>query len=282
MTTGTTVLATLLATAAVVLFGARWIERALMYHPSRERVSPAEAGLLDVEEIEFPAADGARVLAWWAKAQPGQPTLLYFHGNGGSLYNRSERIRKYMDQGRGVFMMTYRGYGGSAGTPSEQANVADAMAAYDTLVARGVTPEDIVLYGESLGSGIAVQVAAAKPVSGLILDAPYTSIVDVARLHYPLLPSSLLMRDRYETLRYIESVEAPLLIVHGEADTVIPVAMGRTVFAAAKGLKEIVTVPGAGHSDHGLFGSYDAIQVWLERLRVAHSRPGRVTGRAGR
>lgn len=281
MSTGTTVIATLFATAAVVLFGARWIERALMYHPSRERISPAEAGLPGVDEIEFRAADGTRLLAWWSRAKPGQPTLLYFHGNGGSLYNRSERIRKYMEQGRGIFMMTYRGYGGSEGTPSEAANVSDAITAYETLVAEGVPPSDIVLYGESLGSGIAVQVAAAKPVSGLILDAPYTSIVDVARLHYPLLPSSLLMRDRYETMRFIGQVEVPLLIVHGEADTVIPVAMGRAVYAAARGLKELVTVPGAGHSDHGLFGSYDAIQAWLERLRAIRARPERAPGRAG-
>lgn len=261
--------------AVIVVAGARVIEQSLMYFPARERVAPADAGLAGVEEVEIAAGDGVVVIAWWAKAQPGQPTLLYFHGNGGSLYNRAERIRRYMEAGRGVFMMTYRGYGGSSGKPSERHNVADAKRAYDALVSRGVQAGDIIVYGESLGTGVAVQVAMEKPVAGIILDAPYTSILDVARLHYPYLPAALFLRDRYETARYIGALHAPLLIVHGEADEVIPVAMGRALYHMAVAPKELVTVPGAGHSDHGLFGSYDAIQAWIERLREpGHARVG--------
>ena len=111
----------------------------------------------------------------WARARPGQPTLLYFHGNAGSLAFRSERIRHYQARGRGVFMMSYRGYSGSTGSPSESANVADALLAYTFLVDAGVAARDIILYGESLGTGVAVQVAAQKPVAGVVLDAPYTS-----------------------------------------------------------------------------------------------------------
>ncbi|MEW5962986.1 MAG: alpha/beta fold hydrolase [Pseudomonadota bacterium] len=257
---------------AIVLAGAYYLQRTLMYFPARERIAPAAAGLAGVEERVIETPDGAHVIAWYGKARPGRPTLLYFHGNGGALATRAERIGKYLARGYGVLMMTYRGYGGSTGRPSERANVADAKLAYDTLTGLGVDPSEIVVYGESIGSGVAVQVAAEKPVAGVILDAPYTSVLELAAAAYPLLPVRTFLTDRYETMRYIGRVAAPLLVVHGEADNVIPVAMGRAVHAAATGPKEIVTFPRAGHSDHHLYGSYEAIFDWLERLEAARAR----------
>ena len=253
----------LLVLALLVHFGAQAIQQRLLYAPDTRRTSPAEAGLSNVEEREVVMRDGTRILTWWAPAQPGRPTLLYFHGNGGSFVTRSERIRKYMTHGYGVVMMTYRGFGGSGGSPSEKANVSDAKEVYDAVRASGIPPDQIVLYGESLGSGIAVQVAAEKDVAGLILDAPYTSIVDLATLHYPHLPARGLMTDRYETLKSAGKVTAPTLIVHGEADDIIPVSMSAAVAAALKGSVQRATFPGAGHSDHYLFGSYDTIYAWL-------------------
>ena len=255
------------AVYALIVLGTVFLQRRLMYFPDTARVTPASVDLFDVEERVLETPDGAHVIAWWGRAEPGQPTLLYFHGNAGSLATRSERIRKYMAHGLGVFMMTYRGYGGSTGAPSEQANVADAKLAYDTLVRGGVDPADIILYGESLGSGIAVQVAAERRVGGLVLDAPFTSMVDLAVLHYPFIPARSLLRDRYETLSHIGSVAAPLLILHGEGDEIIPAAMGLRVYEAARVAKKIVTFPGAGHSDHHLFGSYDALFRWIDKLR---------------
>lgn len=258
-----------LALLALVVLGAPYLERQLMYFPYPLRSSPASAGLADVAERTLETPDGQRLIAWYGKARPGRPTLLYFHGNGGGLAARADRIRFFLDRGIGVFILAYRGYSGSTGIPSERANVADALLAYDTLAKEGVKARDIVLYGESLGSGIAVQVAAARPVGGVILDAPYTSIVDVAERFYPYLPGRWLMTDRYETMHYIGDINAPLLIVHGEADGVIPIEMGRAVFAAAKEPKELATFPMAGHSDHPQFGSYDAILKWLEKIRPA-------------
>ena len=243
------------------------LQQRLMYFPDAAYFTPEDAGLPDVAEHVLETPDGHRVLAWYAAAKPGQPTLLYFHGNAGSLETRRERIRKYMARGIGLFMMTYRGFGGSSGKPSEAANVADALLAYDTLAGLGVEPKDIVVYGESLGTGVAVQVAAARPVGGLVLDAPYTSMVDLAALHYPFIPGRWFMTDRYETRRHIASVTAPLLVIHGEADRIIPVEMGREVFALAPGHKTMRTFQGAGHDDHYLFGSYEAIFAWLEALR---------------
>ena len=250
-------------------------QRRLTYFPDTNRVAPADMGLGSVGEITFATPGGEKILAWYAKAKPGQPTLLYFHGNGGSLASRAERIRKYAALGRGVFMMTYRGYGGSTGEPSEAANIADAKLAYDTLVKAGVAGTDIILYGESLGSGVAVQVAAEKQAAGLVLDAPYTRLVDVAAGRYPWVPVRLLMRDRYDSARYLPDLKLPLLIVHGDQDQTVPVEMGRRVFELAGGPKEIAILKGAGHNDHFKFGSFEAVNDWIDRLRAGRAGSGR-------
>lgn len=253
---------------AVIAVAAFVMQRKLMYFPNPERVSPESLGLSGVVERVLHTTDGPELIAWYGRAAPGQPTLLYFHGNGGNLASRAERIRKYMAQGIGVFMLSYRGYSGSTGSPSERANVGDAKLAYETLLKEGVDPDNIIVYGESLGSGVAVQVAANKPVGGVILDAPYTSIVDVAAHAYPFLPVRGFLFDRYDTMRYLGSLKAPILVIHGEADEVIPVSMGRAVYAAANKPKEIATLPGAGHSDHHMFGSYEAVFLWLDMLET--------------
>jgi hypothetical protein len=259
-------LALLAALAVLAHFGTKAVQQRLLYFPDTRRTTPAEAELVDVAEREVEMADGTRVLTWWGAAKPGRPTLLYFHGNGGSFVTRSERIRKYMAHGYGIVMMTYRGFGGSTGVPSEKANVSDALAVYDAIRASGIPAASIVVYGESLGTGVAIQVASQREVAGVILDAPYTSIVDLATLHYPYLPARWLMTDRYETLLFAARVTAPVLIVHGEADEVIPVEMSRRVADALKGPVKLATFPGAGHSDHYLFGSYETIYMWLAAL----------------
>lgn len=241
-------------------------QRTLMYAPDRRYFTPAEAGLPQATELKLERGDGVTVLAWFARAQTGRPTILYFHGNGGSLSTRAERMAKYLTRGYGMLLMTYRGYGGSTGRPSEAANVADALFAYDTLRGSGVAAEDIVLYGELIGTGIAVQVAANRPVAGVVLDAPYTSIVDVAVRAYPYLPVRPFLLDRYETLRHLPRVVAPVLVVHGTRDEVIPIEMGRRVHDAVPGPKALSEFPDAGHSDHHLFGSTEVIQAWIDQL----------------
>jgi hypothetical protein len=264
------VLAAVYGLVAIAAFVA---QRKLMYFPDPTRVAPSSFALAGVEERVLAAPDGAKLVAWHCRAAPGRPTLLYFHGNAGNLASRSERVRKYTARGIGLFMLSYRGYSGSTGHPSERANVADAKLAYEALVREGVAPQDIILYGESLGSGIAVQLAAEKPVAGVILDAPYTAIVDVAAGAYPFFPVRWFLFDRYETMRYLPDVHAPLLIIHGEEDEVIPVTMGRAVYAAANGPKELVTFPGAGHSDHQLFGSSEEVFRWIDAIAADRARP---------
>ncbi len=253
---------------AAIMAAMYFWQRSFLYFPDAARSAPADVELPDVVERIIETADGQKLIAWYGRAKPGQPTVLYFHGNAGALEVRRERIRKYLDRGRGMFMMAYRGYSGSSGQPSEAANVADAQAAYDALIKEGVKPDDIIIYGESLGSSVAVQLARVKPAAGLVLDSPFTSVTDRAAEIYPWLPVRWLLRDRYESSRYIGDVKTPLFILHGEADDIVPVAMGRTLFALANEPKEIVTLPGAGHGDHYLFGSFEAINAWIDRLRA--------------
>jgi fermentation-respiration switch protein FrsA (DUF1100 family) len=243
-------------------------QRKLMYFPDRERTLPAEVGLAGVVERTLETPDGHRIVAWYGKALPAKPTLLYFHGNGGSLRVRAPRIARFMNEGWGIYMMTYRGYGGSSGSPTEAANMADARLAYQALVQEGVPPTSIVAYGESLGSGIAVRIAAELPVAGVILDAPYTSIVDVAAQAYPFLPVRLLLIDRYETRRYIGAVKAPLLILHGAHDSVVPVEMGRELAKLAPEPKRLVVFPNGYHSDLYINGNnaIDVVRVWIGSL----------------
>lgn len=225
------------------------LQRRLLYRIEPTYLTPTAAGLVNVAEIAIPAPDGVRVLAWYGAAKPGQSTILYFHGNSGSLAARTPRIERFMAQGWGVFMMTYRGYGGSGGAPTERDNVADAVRAFDTLTASGVEPRDIVLYGESLGTGVASRLAVERRAAGLILDAPFTSIPDVARPTFWYIPVRLIMRDRYETARIIDKINMPLLIVHGTLDATVPVAMGRALAQRAREPKTYVELPAAGHSN---------------------------------
>jgi fermentation-respiration switch protein FrsA (DUF1100 family) len=257
------------AIAVVVMFVA---QRSFIYFPDPARTAPRAAGLPSVVERTIATPDGEKLVAWYGRAKEGQPTLLYFHGNGGSLKDRAERIASYLALGRGVFMLSYRGYSGSTGFPSEEAHVADAKLAYDALVNEGVAPRDIILYGESLGTNPAIEVAVENPVAGVILDSPFTSIVERAAQLYPWLPVALLLRDRYNSLSRIDNVHVPIFILHGEADTVVPVEMGRRLFEAANEPKEIKTIPGAGHADHWNFGSFEIINDWIDRLRLGRLR----------
>jgi fermentation-respiration switch protein FrsA (DUF1100 family) len=243
-------------------------QRKLMYFPDRERTLPAEVGLSGVAERTIVTPDGHHIIAWYGKALPGKPTLLYFHGNGGSLRVRAPRVARFMNEGWGVYMMTYRGYGGSTGSPSEIANVADARLAYEALLREGAAPSSVIVYGESLGSGVAVRIAAELPVAGVILDAPYTSIVDVAAQSYPFLPVRLLLIDRYDSKRYIGAIKAPLLILHGAHDNVVPVEMGRELAKLAPEPKRLVVFPNGYHSDLYINGNnaIDAVRAWIAGL----------------
>src|SRR5690242_637706 len=239
----------LLAIYAAFCAAAYFGNRLFMYFPDPARIPPAAAGLVGVAEIELRAADGVTLIAWYAPAKEGAPTILYFHGNAANAANRADKIERIRQSGFGVFYLNNRGYGGSGGRPTEAANVADARAAYDHLIARGVPAERIVAFGESLGSGQAVRLAAERRVAAIVLEAPLTSTVDVGRRVYFWLPLRWLVADRYDNERSIRAVRAPVLILHGERDQVIPVAMGRRIYQAANEPKRIELFAEGGHND---------------------------------
>ncbi len=257
----------LVAAYLAVVAGMYFGQRRMLYLPNPTRIQPASVGLPSMRERIIETPDGEKLVTWSAPAKPGQPTLLFFHGQGGGIADLNELLAKYLARGRGVAIMAYRGFSGSTGAPSEKANVADAKLAHAMLLHDGVKPADILLYGESLGTGVALQVAVDHPVGGVILDSPYTSVADRAFELYPFIPVHLLIKDAYESSRHVRNVRAPLFIVHGEADIVVPVEMGRKLFALANEPKEIVTLPRAGHNNHDLYGSFEAINGWIDRLR---------------
>lgn len=239
----------------------------LLYNIDPVRTAPAVMDLAGVQEVELKTTDGATLVAWHGPAKPGHPTLLYFHGQGGTLQARAPRFKRFMSQGWGVYMITWRGYGGSTGSPSEANNVADAAMAYDAVRSAGLSDKDIVLYGESLGTGVAVQLAARVQAAGLILDAPYTSTVDVAAARYPFFPVRLAMRDTYDSTRFIKNVRMPILILHGAQDTIIPVQYGRELFATANEPKQLAVYPNGRHTDLYFHGALDTVREFIGRVR---------------
>ena len=273
------IIAGLIAAIYVIAVGSLYVfQRRLIYLPDTEREAPSEAGLRGVREVELETPDGAQLIAWYIPAAPGKPTLLYFHGNAGSLSDRADRIKRFAGAGYGVFMPSYRGYSGSTGTPSELAINADARLAYEHLRGLGVAERAIVLYGESLGSGVAVRLASEQTVGAVILDAPYTSLPDVGKLFYPVMPVQTFMVDRFDSKKYIRAVRAPILILHGTKDDVVPLTLGKALFEAAPEPKEMAVLQGAGHSDIYSFGALprldDFLRVHLGR-GATRAPPGR-------
>ncbi len=233
---------------AAVVASAFLMQRQLQYFPDRSLVTPAETGLVGVAAESLTTPDGETLILWHAPARAGRPTILFFHGNAGSLADRAQRLAFWQARGFGVAFLSYRGFGGSTGTPSEAGLLADARTAHDFLLAQGVAPTSIVAMGESLGTGVAVRLAAERPLGALILEAPFTSATDVAARAYPFLPVRLLLKDRFASLEHIGAVTAPLLVLHGTADEVIPLAFGQRLFDAANQPKTFRAIEGANHA----------------------------------
>jgi fermentation-respiration switch protein FrsA (DUF1100 family) len=240
-------------------------QRKLIYLPDRAASSPAAAGVPEMRPVEYRAPGDLALTGWFAApAHRNAPVLVYFHGNAGSIADRSDKVRPFLDRGFGVLLAGYRGYGGNPGRPSETGLLDDGRAALDYLGAAGIEAGRTVLYGESLGSGVAVALAAERPMAALILEAPFTSIVDVASSAYPWLPVRLAMIDRFNSLARIKSVNAPILILHGERDTTVPVRLGRRLLDHAGEPKKGVFFPEASHTDLHDHGAVDDVLRYLE------------------
>ena len=210
--------------------------------PPVGRTAPAAAGFPEAEERVLTTADGEKVIVWHVPARPGRPVILFFPGNGDFLAGRVSRFKGITSDGTGLVALSYRGYAGSTGSPSEEGLLLDGAAAYAFTAAR-YDPSRIVAWGFSLGTGVAVAIASEHPVGKLILEAPYTSTVDVAASLFPIVPVSLLMRDPFHSDRRIAGVTVPLLVMHGDADPAINIAFGERLFAMAREPKQFVRFP---------------------------------------
>ena len=241
-------------------------QREMMYIPSPERVAPADVGLDAVEEVALTTASDVELISWFARPGDGRPTVLFFHGNAGAVNHRAYRFRELMAHGYGVFVLGYPGYGGNAGEPSEPGFHEAAQLAYDYLRASGIEADDIVLYGESIGSGVAVQLAARVEAKGLVLEAPMSSAVDVAREHYPLLVAAFFLRDSYRSEDYIDRIDMPLLVIHGEKDAIIPPGLGRKLVERAAEPKKLVVIEGAGHNNLSEHSTARIAREFIESL----------------
>ncbi len=237
-------------------------QRAVMYFPERPRTPPAMAGFAGAEEVTLDTADGERVIAWHVAPRGDKPVVLYFHGNGGSLAWRVDRFRRLTADGTGLVALSYRGYGGSSGSPTEAGLIADAEAAYAFAAAR-YPAERIAVFGESLGTGVAVVLAAEKPVWRLILQSPFTSAADVAAHIYWYLPVRLLMKDQFRSDLRIGKVTAPVLVLHGDRDRIVPFALGEQLFALIDARKRFVRIVGGGHNDLDANGAIKEVQQFL-------------------
>lgn len=234
----------LYAAALSALF---FLQRELQYFPGRQDPPPQSLGLEGVERLTATSEDGETLILWFAAPPPGRPVILFFHGNAGSLADRADRLAHYQARGFGAAFLSWRGYGGSTGRPSEAGLLQDGEAALAFLSRQGIATDRVALVGESLGTGVAVQIAARHPVGAVVLEAPFTAAVDVAARAYPWVPVRWLMRDQFLSRRHIAQVRAPLLILHGEDDAVVPYSLGQTLYSLASPPKTFASLGHVGH-----------------------------------
>ena len=265
--------AVLALTVAVVVLGLIWIgQRRLIYFPDRRLPAPAEAGLTAVEAVEIPVEEGG-ILNGWFLPGPRQPvpfTVVVFNGNAGNRAYRAPLAASLRSRGLSVLLFDYRGYGDNGGRPTQRGLEADARAVRTYVTRRAdVRADRVVYFGESLGSAVATMLAAQHPPAALVLRSPFTSLADVGRIHYPILPVRWLLADRFASIDVIADVRSPVLVIAGDRDSIVPIVQSRLVFDRITAPKEMVVVRGADHNDDELLNGQQLIGSlvgFLERI----------------
>jgi fermentation-respiration switch protein FrsA (DUF1100 family) len=267
--TGVFVLLAVLASIVALIWA---LQRRLMYFPARDVPSLATLGLARAEAVTFTTADGVALHGWFFPGLPtGSATVLVCSGNAGNRAYRAPLATALQAHGVSVLLFDYRGFGENAGMPTEGGLAADSRAARDYLLHRpGANASRLVYFGESLGAAVAIELATAHPPAALVLRSPFTSMTDVGRLHYPLLPVRWLLRDRYPSIDRIAQIRAPLLVIAGDRDAIVPLDQSRRLHEAATSRdKSLLVVPGADHNDDELLSGdamVRAIVALIERI----------------
>jgi hypothetical protein len=266
-----TLLGSSLAICAVMMF----LENSLVYFPSVYPRGIWNQPALAFEDAWFDSADGVHLHGWYVPHPQPLAYVLFCHGNGGNITDRAQTVQLLRDLAQvSVLIFDYRGYGRSEGHPSEAGVSADARAARVWLAQRAkIDPQAIVLLGESLGGGVAVDLAAEDGARGLVLQSTFTSLPEVASVHFPWLPVRWLMRNRFDSLSKIGRYHGPLLQSHGDCDTIVPYSSGRRLFEAANPPKQFIAIPGADHNGPKPVSYYGELKKFLENLPALPGRP---------
>lgn len=244
------------------------LEGQFVYFPSAEQVmTPAAVGL-DYEDVFFTAGDGTRLHGWYLPGKAGQPLLIFCHGNAGNISHRVDNLQLLSRFGLNLFIFDYRGYGQSSGTPSEEGTYSDLHGALAWLRQQGWTQKQMIYFGRSLGAAVALQLALKEPPAALILESPFTSIRAMGKHHSPLLwlLAGWLLKVRYDNLGKIANLKVPLMILHGDADEIVPQSMGRELFGRAPAPKRFHSLAGAGHNNSYEAGGEAYRRYWREFL----------------
>jgi uncharacterized protein len=257
-----------LAAVYVLLFILLCIfQRSFLYYPSHSYVSLSDAHANRAfKEISVRTEDGLNLVAWYAPATSKPYTFVFFHGNADNLASASDVAEPYLAAGYGFLVAEYRGYSGLPGKPTEAGLYADARAEIRGLMAQGIKSESIILFGQSLGTGVATEMAEEFHVGGLMLLAPYLSMPKVAQFHYPFYPVKYVVLDRFENDKKIGNIHTPVLIANGTDDQVIPPSEGKQLFDLANEPRQFHSFPGLGHND--LFDDFSEVALdWAGRLQ---------------
>lgn len=256
--------------AYFVLAGFLYIfQRSFIYFPNTQIVDPQDLLVDDIYQVvNVETEDGLFLKGWYhAPSRPDMPVIVWFHGNGGHYAAQAHLMEAYVDAGYGTLLAGYRGYSGNPGKPSESGIYSDANAWLNYLINNlDYSEQHIVLYGESLGSGVAVEMATRYDVGAVILQAPFSSVSDIASWKFPIMPIRFLLHDTYDSISKVEKVSEPLLLIHGTKDKVIPIRYGKKLFARAQQDRTFYEVMEAGHNDLHLYGIDKKVLSFLERV----------------
>ena len=228
---------TIFAIYFLVLVFLYFYQRNLLYHPNENNYSGDKISV-DIEKVKIQTADNIELLGWYHKKNlKDYKTLVYFHGNAGSLENRIHKLNHFQDMNVNFLIIAWRGFNGNKGKPSERGLYVDGKSAIDWLIKKGVDEKNLILYGESLGTGVATHLAQNKNYAGVILETPFTSMVDAAKNFYPYVPINLLLKDKFENFKKVKNINTPILVMHGEVDQIVPFSMGKKIYEIANNPK---------------------------------------------